>query len=155
MDTAEEKELIKKIIDFTPYVVIATADKEGKPWNSPVTAAITKDFIVYWSSLLNAQHSKNIAGNPQVFAVICNTEIKRALYIQATASIVNDVEEVALANKLIHDRINQPPSSSSYLDSEPKRIYKAAPNKVWRNEMGMKDGVFRDWKIEVQAESLR
>lgn len=149
MDKIEEKELIKKIIDFTPYVIIATADKAGKPWNSPVTAAITEDFVVYWSSLLDAQHSKNIAGNPQVFAVVCNVEIKRALYIQATASIATDVEEITLANKLIHDRISQKPSSSSYLDSEPKRIYKATPTKVWRNEMGMKDGVFKDWKIEI------
>lgn len=48
------KEIVEKII----YATIATASKDGQPWNSPVYCAYDEDYNFYWSSWTENQHSK-------------------------------------------------------------------------------------------------
>ena len=53
----------KRIIEKILYMTIATVDKNGQTWNSPVYSAYDENYNFYWASDLNGQHSKNIAGN--------------------------------------------------------------------------------------------
>src|SRR5260370_537682 len=79
------KKIIKKIL----YITIATASKNGTPWNSPVYSAFDDKYNFFWASDQNGQHSKNIAENNKVFLVIYDSTVPEAtgegVYIQAKA----------------------------------------------------------------------
>ena len=59
-----------EIIKSINYITIATATKDGTPWNTPVSATFDSSLNFYWGSSPNAVHSKNILENPEVFVVI-------------------------------------------------------------------------------------
>ncbi len=130
------KEIIEKII----YITIASVTPEGKPWNSPVYSAYDKEtYTFYWVSPRRTQHSQNIGKNPDVFLVIYDSTVPEGtgegVYIQAHASEVTDLKEMAKAIYLLYSRKNKPLREiSRFLDMRPRRIYKAVPEKVWMND---------------------
>ena len=64
-----------KIINDILYATIATADKNGQPWNSPVYSAFDEDLNFYWTSAKDSQHSQNIRENPKRFIVIYDSTV--------------------------------------------------------------------------------
>ena len=121
------KEIIEKII----YITIATVTPEGKPWNSPVYSAYDKNnYTFYWVSPRAAQHSKNITEKPDVFLVIYDSTVPEGtgegVYVQARASVVTDLKEMVRAIYLLYTRKKKTLRDvSRFLDSRPRRIYKA------------------------------
>lgn len=130
------KEIIEKII----YITVASVTPEGKPWNSPVYSAYDKDtYTFYWVSPRRTQHSQNIMKNPNVFLVIYDSTVPEGtgegVYVQARASEVTNLKEMAKAIHLLYTRKKKPLRKvSHFLDLRPRRIYKAVPEKVWMND---------------------
>ena len=60
----------KSEIERIFYITIATSNKKGEPWNSPVYSVFDKDYNFFWVSWSENQHSKNIRENESVFIVI-------------------------------------------------------------------------------------
>ncbi|OWA11834.1 hypothetical protein B9W62_07150 [Streptomyces sp. CS113] len=48
------------------YLVLDTADGEGRPWASPVFVAADGPHRVLWVSSPDSRHSRNIAARPEV-----------------------------------------------------------------------------------------
>lgn len=55
-------------------MTIATADKTGEPWISPVVFGYDKNYNLYWFSDKDSKHSKLIAQNPRVAVVIFDSK---------------------------------------------------------------------------------
>ncbi|GAA2520994.1 pyridoxamine 5'-phosphate oxidase family protein [Streptomyces longisporus] len=59
-------ETARGIIDANRYLVLATADADGRPWSSPVYFAHEAHREFFWISSPDALHSRNITVRPEV-----------------------------------------------------------------------------------------
>lgn len=147
------REIIKEII----YITIATSSKDGQPWNSPVYSAYDEDYNFYWASWKENQHSKNIAENNRVFIVIYDSKAHEGtgegVYVLAKAYMLTNKEEVARAISLLDGRVGKVKDPrkriKQFLGENPRRIYKAVPEKFWINGKGDLNGEYIDVRIEV------
>jgi uncharacterized protein YhbP (UPF0306 family) len=72
-DSVDEHELIERgraIVDANLYMVLGTADEEGRPWASPVYFAPDGYRDFYWVSRPEATHSRNIERRPEISIVV-------------------------------------------------------------------------------------
>lgn len=147
------KEIISKIL----YITIATASRDGEPWNSPVYSAFDEQYNFYWNSWKENQHSKNIAENPRVFLVIYDSTVVEGtgegVYIQARAHMLTDRQEIEQARMILAKRKSKPSSKlrapEEFMGDYPRRVYKAVPEKVWMNGDGEVGGNYVDIRQEV------
>lgn len=83
----------RQIIDAGRYLVLATADADGRPWPTPVWFAREgREFV--WVSRPQTRHSGNIAARAEVGLVIFETPVPtggrtRAVYAEAIAAEVS------------------------------------------------------------------
>jgi uncharacterized protein YhbP (UPF0306 family) len=150
-------ERAKRIISKILYVTIATTNKNGEPWNSPVYSAFDENYNFYWASDQNGQHSKNIAENENVFIVIYDSTVAEGtgegVYIKAKAQKLEDEQEILNALKYLDGRVGKKPHEpKGFANEMPRRIYKAIPEKFWVNDDGDIDGNYIDIRIEVKIE---
>jgi pyridoxine/pyridoxamine 5'-phosphate oxidase len=88
--------LAREIIDANLYMTLATSDREGRPWASPVYYAVAgyREFV--WVSDPASTHSRNLAARPQVAIVIFDSrqviDTGRGVYMSAVAERVGDAE---------------------------------------------------------------
>lgn len=144
---------VKEITDKIIYATIATADKNGQPWNSPVWSFHDSDYTYYWCSWKNSQHSKNIRANSKVFLVVYDSTAPEGTgegaYFQAEASEISDPNEIA---GILEKRSKHKPSSREVKEFQgdyPRRWYKAVPRKIWLNDEGDIGGNYIDIRKEV------
>ena len=70
MEQTELNKIAEKIIRNNIYLTLATTDKKGKPWASPVYYKTDDKFNFYFISQTNSVHIKNILKNTNVsFAI--------------------------------------------------------------------------------------
>jgi hypothetical protein len=86
----------KAIVDANQYMTLATADKDGRPWASPVWFATVDYREFFWVSSPEARHSRNIAIRPEVAIVIFDSTQSpgtgQGVYVAAAAAPVADAE---------------------------------------------------------------
>jgi uncharacterized protein YhbP (UPF0306 family) len=86
----------REIIDETLFMVLSTADAEGRPWASPVYCAPAEYAEFFWISSPEVTHSRNIAVRAQVGIVVFDSRQRpgsgRAVYLDAVAEQVADDE---------------------------------------------------------------
>src|SRR5438046_190095 len=91
----------QKIIAKNNYMVLATANKKGMPWNVPVYFAYDKNYSFYWYSRKNTKHSRLIKENNTVAVTIFNSnpadEDEGGVYMTGQAF---EIPEKELANAL-------------------------------------------------------
>ncbi len=153
-----EKEIAKEIISKILYITLATASKDGKPWNTPLYSAYDSEYNFYWLSDQNGQHSQNIKENPEVALVIYDSTVSegqgRGVYIQGKASELTDVDEIEKALGYIYGRKNkQPRQFIEFQGDYPRRVYKVVSEKFWVNGSETTNGNFVDIKTEVDLRS--
>lgn len=98
MNERDPAAIATAIIDSNRYMVLGTADADGRPWVSPVFYA-AKDYTdFYWISSPEAAHSRNIAARPQISIVIFDSTVPpgtgQAVYMSATVELLEG-DEVA------------------------------------------------------------
>lgn len=84
------------------YLVLGTADDDGRPWVSPVFYAADGEYRILWVSAPDSRHSGNITVCPDVAITIFDTSAPiggaEALYLEATADpVVDEARTAALA----------------------------------------------------------
>jgi uncharacterized protein YhbP (UPF0306 family) len=84
------------------YLVLGTADGEGRPWVTPVFFAADGEHRILWVSASDSRHSRNIATRPAVAITVFDTQAPiggaEALYLEATAGpVAKDARAAALA----------------------------------------------------------
>jgi general stress protein 26 len=148
-----------EILSKIRYATIATANKNGKPWNSPVAHEYDNQLNVYWFSDKQNQHSQNVRENEDVFIVIYDSTVPEGdgegVYIEAKAVELTDREEILTVRKIKkgEDYEGDP---NDFLGNAVRRVYKAVPQRVWMNDAEVKDGVFiRDYRIDISLETVR
>jgi hypothetical protein len=80
------------IIDGNSYLTIATADRAGRPWASPLWYAHAGYREFFWVSSPAARHSRNLDARPQAGIVIFDSRAPigspQAVYLTVTAEEV-------------------------------------------------------------------
>jgi uncharacterized protein YhbP (UPF0306 family) len=85
------------IVDSGSYMVLGTADADGRPWASPVWYAPEAYREFFWVSSPDVQHSRNIAVRPEISIVVFDSRqaigTGQAVYMTATADQVSGADE--------------------------------------------------------------
>lgn len=155
-----------EIINRILYITIATASKDGQPWNSPVYSAFDKDLNFYWSSDKDSQHSKNIRENKNVFLAIYDSTVPEGtgegVYIKAEAYELGEKDEVIVARRITQTRKGQESELNEkehekFTGDAVRRIYKAVPKRIWINEDERDENAkfIRDTRVEVSLDKLK
>lgn len=87
---------------------VATVNEDGSPWISPLHI-FSDNEAVYWFSLEDKQHSRNIERDPRVSLALSSTDVSRGprgVYFNGKATKL-DVEETTKAKKLIEAKIGK------------------------------------------------
>jgi hypothetical protein len=84
--------IARAVIDANSYMTLATADRAGLPWPSPVWYAHCGYREFFRVSSPAARHSRNLAERPQAGVVIFDSHVPagtaQAVYMTATAAEV-------------------------------------------------------------------
>jgi nitroimidazol reductase NimA-like FMN-containing flavoprotein (pyridoxamine 5'-phosphate oxidase superfamily) len=149
----------KEILSAIRYATIATASKDGRPWNSPVAHVHDDDLNIYWFSDKDNQHSRNVRENEDVFIVIYDSTVPEGdgegVYIEAKAIELNNADEIQFARKLKKGPDYNHPADN-FLGDATRRVYKAIPQRIWMNDAEEKDGVFlRDYRVSIPLDDLK
>jgi hypothetical protein len=87
----------RQIVDAGSYMVLGTADSDGRPWASPVWYAPEGYREFFWVSSPEVQHSRNIAVRPGISIVVFDSRqpigTGQAVYMTATAEQVAEGAE--------------------------------------------------------------
>jgi uncharacterized protein YhbP (UPF0306 family) len=79
----------KAIVDANLYMTLGTADREGRPWVSPVYYAHAGYREFFWVSRPEATHSRNIGARREVSIVVFDSTVPigtgRGVYMSAQA----------------------------------------------------------------------
>ena len=79
-------ETVPRLLAQQTYLVLATADGEGRPWATPLFYAAQHEHLVYWVSAPDSRHSRNIAEQPTVAITIFDSRAPiggaEALYLE-------------------------------------------------------------------------
>ena len=91
------EEIAERILASNLYMTLATADKSGVPWASPVYYAPSADRTeLYWVSRPQTRHSRNLAARPELAIVIFDSTAAiytgQAVYNAAAGGLVGDAD---------------------------------------------------------------
>lgn len=76
MGEGREHEIAREVIDRSLYMVLATADRTGQPWPSPVYFAHSEYRDFFWVSQPDATHSINLRDRREVGIAIFDSDQK-------------------------------------------------------------------------------
>jgi hypothetical protein len=75
MMTDDLTETAAQLLSSSPYVVLATVDRTGSPWASPVWFAHRGLDTLVWVSRPEARHSQAIAGEPRLAVTVFDSTV--------------------------------------------------------------------------------
>lgn len=148
---------VKEIIDTTLYGNIATVSSDSKPWNTPVYLVHDNAYCFYWSSWVDAEHSKNIRDNTNIFITIYDsTRVRgnnhqRGVYVQAVAIELQDLDEILEALKYFKGIGNKELDAADFQKDKVKRLYRAIPKKIWLNDLAESQVTKETIKMRVEV----
>jgi uncharacterized protein YhbP (UPF0306 family) len=104
-EPVDENELVahgRAIVDANLYMVLGTADENGRPWASPVYFAPDAYRDFYWVSKPERTHSRNIELRPEISIVIFDSSVPistgEGVYMTAVArQLSGDERESGIA----------------------------------------------------------
>ncbi|WP_062437145.1 pyridoxamine 5'-phosphate oxidase family protein [Herbidospora daliensis] len=87
-------EAVPRLLAESRYLVLATADGQGRPWATPVFFAAFDENRLFWVSSPDSRHSRNLAERSEVAVTVFDSHAPvgraEALYLEATASPADD-----------------------------------------------------------------
>ncbi|GAB1824547.1 pyridoxamine 5'-phosphate oxidase family protein [Herbidospora sp. RD11066] len=87
-------EMVPRLLADNRYLVLATADQQGRPWATPVFFAPDGEDRLYWVSSPDSRHSRNLAERPDVAITVFDSHVPvggaEALYLEAVAGVADD-----------------------------------------------------------------
>jgi len=125
-------------------MVLGTADESGRPWVSPVYFAPGEYSNFYWVSLPDAQHSRNLAGRPEVSIVVFDSGVPigtgQGVYMSARAEELEG-EELERGIEVFAHRSEEHGGRSWSADD----VRPPAPHRLYRASVG------RHWMLDKEA----
>jgi nitroimidazol reductase NimA-like FMN-containing flavoprotein (pyridoxamine 5'-phosphate oxidase superfamily) len=143
------KEILKQI----RYATLSTVDETGAPWAAPVWYVCDDNFDIYWWSPTEAQHSKNINSNPNIYVTIFDSTLPEGegvgLYLRAQASEISDGELDAAIERYNNSTKIFKLDKANCTANAPTRIYKALIEESWTNDGVSQDGFYIDKRVSL------
>lgn len=98
MQNVDWNDKIKEALDRTEFMAISTTGDDGS-WTNPVAFAYNEKAELFFISMVDTKHSKNILANPNVSAAIFKTERFSGgdvlgLQLKGNAKHLKDQEEI-------------------------------------------------------------
>ncbi|MET9894699.1 pyridoxamine 5'-phosphate oxidase family protein [Streptomyces sp. NPDC006465] len=127
----------RAIIDANLYLILGTADLDGRPWTSPVYFAPAGDREFYWLSVTDALHSRHLAERPQVSMVIFDSTVApyhgRAVYAIGEARELrgSDVDRALEAYPRSDGEGVTSFTRQEVTAPSPYRLYRATASHLW------------------------
>jgi uncharacterized protein YhbP (UPF0306 family) len=122
----------REIVDSNLYMTLATADRDGNPWASPVWYAHAGYVEFLWVSRPDARHSRNLAGRPELGIVIFDSTAgvgaAQAVYLEAVAEELTGAdrdEAIALYSRRSETLGARQWTSADVIAPAPLRLYRA------------------------------
>lgn len=136
--------IARAIIGSNLYMVLGTADEDGRPWVSPVYFATEGYTSFYWVSSPEARHSRNLAVRPELSIVIFDSgapiSTGQAVYMSATATELTAIDELDQGIGIFSRRSQAHGARAWTLDDvlgpAALRLYRAATSEQWILEPG-------------------
>jgi hypothetical protein len=135
---AARAEQARQIVDANQYMVLGTADANGRPWGSPVWFAHHgyREFV--WVSSPEVRHSRNIAERPQVGIVIFDSGVPigagQGVYLSCEAAAVPAADVDRLLEVFNRRSLANGDTALGRSDVEPPvgefRLYRAVADEV-------------------------
>jgi len=134
--------MAKNIINNNQYMTIASVDKQGNAWASPVAYVFDKEFNFYWVSVPGSKHQENITNNPSVSIAIFDSHQLwgEGVGVQIEANVVQvSLKDIPQVTTLYFTR-EYPYGNAlgafgkglkELLKGKIYHFYKATPTKVW------------------------
>jgi nitroimidazol reductase NimA-like FMN-containing flavoprotein (pyridoxamine 5'-phosphate oxidase superfamily) len=96
----------RAIVDANLYMVLGTADGDGRPWATPVYFAHSRYSEFLWVSEPGARHSRNIEARGEVSIVIFDSTVPistgNGVYMSATAGELGEDERARALEVYTH-----------------------------------------------------
>jgi nitroimidazol reductase NimA-like FMN-containing flavoprotein (pyridoxamine 5'-phosphate oxidase superfamily) len=150
------------ILQTERFCTLATVDRAGFPWASPLLYGYDAELTFYWSSAIASRHSVNLDETQGRCAVtIFDSHASpgkiAGLFLTGTGELVPE-DRVAQAMEHLFARMDQRPdrTATDYLGESPRRFYRFQPSEIWitgdRLPMGNQ---LVDTKVALDIEALR
>lgn len=162
MQSDDHVQRAAEIIRQIEYITLATADNNGKPWNSPVYAAFDDELNFYWFSDKDSQHSENVRRSGEAFAVIYDSTVPadtgEGVYIEVIVQELATEDEILFALQAMDQRQGKK-QVHDFRDYSERAIlhgYKAIPQKMWMNDVvsDQNGNYIRDFRVPVSKENV-
>ena len=128
----------RHVLSRTRYVVLATADADGRPWATPVWFAHDGLRRIYWVSWPGSRHSELLAQRPDVALTVFDSTVVpgagSAFYATATARLVPAAEiDAGLAvYNAVSRAVGMPGFTRDQLEGGARlRLYVADVTEAW------------------------
>lgn len=124
-------DLARSIVDANLYMTLGTADRDGRPWVSPVYFASADYIDFYWISDPASTHSRNLADRAHASIVIFDSQVPpgsgEAVYMSAEAVEVSglDLDRGLAIYPGAHERGARRVTRDQVLPPSPYRLYRA------------------------------
>lgn len=138
--------LAREVIKTNQYLTIASSDKEGFSWASPVVYSFDKNWNLYFLSIPSSNHCQNIKSNNKVVVAIFDSHQLFGqgvgLQIEGEAFEIS-AKDTARIIKIYFDRkfpyggpSQSPENYIKQFTSKDSiyRCYKIVPKKTWMND---------------------
>jgi hypothetical protein len=129
----------REIVDSGSYMVLGTADPDGRPWVSPVWYAPNGYRELFWVSSPEVDHSRNIAARREISIVVFDSRVPintgQAVYMAAVAEQLRGPDEEERGIEIFSRRLQQQGGRPWTLeDVRPPalvRLYRATVGQHW------------------------
>lgn len=151
METDELAQRCADILHLCTYGNIATC-RDDQPWNTPATVVVDGELNFYWSSWVNAVHSRNVEANPSVFLTFYDstrqrgTNNRRCLYLRCEAAVVTDKQEGDTVHRILYP--DEAVDLAGFFESGLRRFYRARPLQAWVNMLSER-------QVQADTQTLR
>ncbi len=122
-------ELARKIVKENKFLTLATVNKEGEIWATPLSYSTDEDYNFYFTTAIDSKHIDHIKENPYVAFTIFNST-KRVSDIDGLQikGIVGEVEKDRLP-VIVKDYYKQ-----VFPDIEERKLWEADPEYFTKDE---------------------
>jgi uncharacterized protein YhbP (UPF0306 family) len=128
----------RAIIDANLYMVLGTADEDGRPWVSPVYYAPASYREFLWISRPEATHSRNIARRPEISIVIFDSQVPintgQAVYMTAAVEQLTGADAERVVEIYSRRGVEHGADATTVQDVEPPaphRLYRATASEQY------------------------
>jgi uncharacterized protein YhbP (UPF0306 family) len=144
------------------FLTLATVNRSGFPWASPLLYGYDAELTLYWSSAIASRHSVNLDETQGRCAVTmfdshASPGKIAGLFLTGVAGLVSE-NQVAQAMEHLFDRMDQRPhrTAADYLGDSPRRFYQFQPREIWLTGDRVPVGnQLVDTKVALDVEALR